>query len=87
MKSPALALLLASASALSHPTKVYPASPHWNEDPRSRPEVLSGNEYLTSTQARYISEKYTGHIKAEEPKGVERYWLRPYNADDKEYIQ
>ena len=84
MKTELFAALIASSSALSGP-KVYPSAPHWNEDPRSRPEVLSGNDYLTSTQARYVSEKYTGHIKAEEPKGTERYWLRPYNDGDKEY--
>ena len=87
MKSQIIAIVLtASSQALSGP-KVYPSAPHWNEDPRSRPEVLSGNDYLTSTQARYISEKYTGHIKAEEAKGTERYWHRAYNNDDKEYLQ
>ena len=65
---------------------IYPAKPHWNEDPTSRPEVLSGKKYLTSTQAKYISQNYTGHIKAMEPEGPEQYWLRPYNVDDQEYV-
>ena len=85
MKTELFFTLIASTRALSGP-KVYPGAPHWNEDPRSRPEVLSGNGYLTSTQARHISEQWNGHAKAEEPKSAERYWVRPYNDGDREYL-
>ena len=82
MKAQLIAIAFAAVKADS---RLKPGAPHWNEDPRSRPEYTSGNKYLTSTQARYISEEYTGHEKAAEPKGTEAYWLRPYNAQDKEY--
>ena len=66
---------------------IYPPQLHWNEDYHSVPIPLEGKPYLTSTQARFISENSTANQESREPKG--RMWWHynygAYNVADKEY--
>ena len=48
----------------------YPPHAHWNEDYHTAPTPLEGKPYLTSTQARFISENSTANQESREPKGA-----------------
>ena len=60
---------------------------HWNEDYHSVPTPLEGKPYLTSTQARFISENSTANQESREPKGAQfwHYNYGPFNQYDTEY--
>ena len=64
-----------------------PGGLHWNEDPHSRPTPLVNNPYLTSTQARFVSENSTANMESREPKGDQPWHFNygPYNERDGEY--
>ena len=60
--------VIATAQAISTPdgSPVYPQSYHFNEDPNSVPNPLSGKKYMTSTLAKFAKE---GQFQeAREPK-------------------
>ena len=92
----AIIALLQSTSALRfygpnlNQPLARPLRYHWNEDPHSVPNPLEGKKYLTSTQARFVSEEYTGHIKAEDPGHPPNWYTYslkpygPYNQNDPE---
>ena len=96
MKNIAISLLISSAVGVSvERAGVYTTMRHWNEDPHSSASpMVGGQEYLTSTQARFEKEKSTLNKKAVEPEGNLPGWFAstgafqgPYNARDKEYVQ
>ena len=72
---------------LTRKDPIFPPHLHWNEDYHSVPTPLEGKEYLTSTQARFISENSTANMESREPKGAQfwHYNYGPYNEFDNEY--
>ena len=66
---------------------IFPPQLQWNEDYHSVPTPLEGKPYLTSTQARFISENSTANQESREPKGAQwwHYNYGPYNEFDNEY--
>merc|ERR1711967_125579 len=94
MKSAVIALLFSSTTAfeygkLSHP--IHPLDRHWNEDPHSIPTPMSGVNYMTSTQARFVAENSTANaVSSAQPDSKPLPWhynVGAYNADSKEYLQ
>lgn len=77
--------LINSANAY---TTVLPPELHWNEDPHSRPNPLSG-EYpdrtMTTTQARWLRNG-TSDEQLEPPGKIMQFHV-PYNRDATEYVQ
>jgi hypothetical protein len=86
MKYSFAVLALTSTNAY---TTILPPDLHWNEDPHSRPNPLSG-EYaedrtLTTTQARWAR---NGNTDEElEPAGKNMQFHVPYNYDATVYLQ
>jgi len=66
----------------AHPKPVRPLAFHWNEDPHSVPDPLSGRGYMTSTMARYLRDDTTD--LASEPEGLAERFIIPVNKRDKE---
>lgn len=93
MKSAVIALLYSSTTQayrfgeISKP--IHPTEDHWNGDPHSVPTPISGVNYMTSTQARFVAENSTANaISSENSKELGwHYGVGPYNADAKEYLQ
>ena len=82
-----IAFIAATQAVKMNKAPVWSGQPHWNEDPHSIPTPLSGTPYLTSTQARFISENSTANMESREPHG-DLGWhfnLDAYNKDDTEY--
>ena len=72
---------------LTRKVENYPPHLHWNEDPHSVPTPLNGKPYLTSTQARFVSENSTQNIESREPVGQLpwHYNFGAYNEESNEY--
>ena len=64
--------LISNAEASVIQGIVRPLQFHWNEDPNSVPDPLSGQMRLTSTQVKYLRNKQTDLAR-------ERF-VRPYDA-------
>ena len=70
--------------------RVNPPTLHENEDYHSGPNPLSGVPYMTSTQARFYKEEYTGHQESKDPGHHPNYYTYalppygPYNQNDKD---
>ena len=81
------ALLYSSTQAVKydffHPANpVYPHDYHWNEDYHSVPNPISGVNWMTSTQAKYLANEQTD--VSEEAKGINYDYFTPYNAKSSE---
>ena len=93
MKSAVIALLYSSTTQayrfgeISKP--IHPTEDHWNADPHSVPTPISGVNYMTSTQARFVAENSTANaISHDNEKSLDwHYGVAPYNAGAKEYLQ
>ena len=72
---------------LTRKNEVYPPHLHWNEDPHSVPTPLVNKAYLTSTQARFVSQNSTANIESREPVGALpwHYNYGAYNDEATEY--
>ena len=82
-----IALIGATVALKVNKMPVYAGMYHWNEDPHSVPTPLSGTPYLTSTQARFISENSTANMESREPQGPLPWHFKvwDFNKWDKEY--
>ena len=91
MKSAAiLALLSPSCEAIKfdyfHPRhEVRPHDYHWNEDYHSVPDPISGVNWMTATQAKYLKNEQTD--VSSEPMGINYDFFTAYNDKSAEPVQ
>ena len=97
MKSAVIALLYSSTTQAYRfgeiSKQIHPSEDHWNADPHSVPTPISGVNFMTSTQARFIAENSTANAISSIDESKYNYaapWhynYGPYNAADKAYAQ
>ena len=83
------ALLYSSTNAVKFeyfhgPNPVRPHDYHWNEDYHSVPDPISGVNWMTSTQAKYLANEQTD--VSSEPMGINYDFFDAYNAKSSEPV-
>ena len=90
MKSAAILALLAPCEAVKFDffkerNEVRPFDYHWNEDYHSVPDPISGVNWMTATQAKYLKNEQVD--VSSEPMGINYDFFTAYNAKSAEPVQ